>query len=112
MATKTELVNRTLRLLGVTRFGQETPGTLGVEVRAILDAYLLSLNEEVALDFDPTDESVPDERDFHLMVILSQLAGPGFGKPLDERILDRYERKLFAAVLGESDFVEPTTEDF
>ncbi|MGI9265167.1 MAG: hypothetical protein ACR2QU_09560 [Gammaproteobacteria bacterium] len=112
MATKTELVNRTLRLIGVTRFGQATEGTVLEEVLGMLDDYLLSLNEENPLDFDPTEDDVPDERMFHLVMLLAQLAGPGFGKPFNDAVVDKYERKLFAAILGPSDHVESGPQDF
>ena len=112
MATKQDVIRRVLRTLQIIRAGQDVPGDMYTEVLERFNSYLLGLNEECSLDFDPLADSIPDERVFFLEMAFSQIVSPSYGKPFSEALLERYERKFFASILGESDHIEPEVSNF
>ena len=111
MRTHRDVVQRAAFRIGLRRAGQDLDGTIYSELLAALEDYLLELDEEYPLDFDPTDATtVPSER-MGLLVPLFMYT-PVFDQfdqrraPTERLLLARdAKNKFFAAVIGESDFV-------
>lgn len=118
MRTHRDVVQRAAFRLGMRRAGQDLDGPVYAELLQTLQDFLLELDEETRLDFDPTDANdVPEERMGQLVPLfmyqpvfdqfdLRRAAG-------DRLVLERdARRKFFAGVVGESDFDEEPVRDF
>ena len=118
MRTHRDIVQRAAFRIGLKRAGQDLEGNVYTELLNAFQDSLLELDEEQSLDFDPTDATfVPLERAplliswFMYQPVFDQFdnrRNPG------ERLLLGLDakRRLFAAVIGESDFVEPAAVDY
>ena len=98
--------------------GEGLSGTVYNRLLAAFQGYLLRLNEEVSLDFDPTDaDGVPDERYEVLATLFSY--HPVFHqfdrvhRPAERLLLaDEMKKRFFAAVIGDSDYIESTVGNY
>lgn len=77
---------------------------------------LLELDEEQALDFDPTDsDAIPEERMAQLVTIFRHsIIAETFDKVVDptNQLYDRAKYRMFAAILGDSDYIEDQPTDY
>ncbi len=118
MATHRDVVERAAFRIGLRRAGQQLEGSIYTELLSSLEDYLLELDEEYPLDFDPTDaNAVPAER-MGLLVPLYMYT-PVFDQfdkrraPEARLILEsNAKRKFFAAVVGDSDFVDEEPRNY
>lgn len=118
MPTHRDVVQRAAFRVGLKRAGQDLAGAIYVELLNALQDYLAELDEEYPLDFDPTDaDAVPSER-MGLLVPLFMYT-PVFdqfdmrrGAGEREILAIAAKRKFFAAVVGDSDYIEPEVRDF
>lgn len=115
MKTHRDLIQQTLESLGVVMPG----GTIDHDeyrvANARLTAYLLELDSspQGPLDFDPTaTDEVPDERMSWLVTLFANLIAPQYGKPINYQERDLAQSRMFAAIIGESDFEEDQPRDF
>jgi len=118
MATHFDVVQRAAFRIGLRRAGQDLGGSIYTELLSAFQDFLLELDEEYSLDFDPTEaSSIPNERMAQLVPLF--MYTPVFDQ-FDERrnASDREalailsKRKFFAAVVGDSDFVEPESLNY
>jgi len=118
MATHRDVVQRAAFQVGLRRAGQDLEGAVYVELLNALTDYLLELDEEQSLDFDPTEaSSIPDERMAQLVPLF--MYTPVFDQfdlrrnPSDrEALAARSLRRFYAAVVGDSDFIEAEARDY
>jgi hypothetical protein len=118
MRTHRDVVQRAAFRIGLRRAGQDLEGNIYQELLEALEDLLLELNEEVALDFDPTAaEEVPEERMGGLVPLL--MYSPVFdqfdlrrGPGERELLYERAQTRFYASVTGESDYIEPEPRDF
>ena len=118
MPTHRDVVQRAAFRLGIRRAGQDLDGPVYVEFLDALEDYLAELDEEYPLDFDPTDaNAVPNGRMGLLVpLFMYQAVFDQFdlrrGAGEREALAAMAKRKFFAAVVGDSDFVEDETANF
>ena len=116
--THRDVVQRAAFRIGLKRAGQDLEGPMYAELLAALQDFLLELDEEQNLDFDPTDDDViPDERMGQIvpLFMLSQVFDPfDQRRSASERelLFRAYKRRFFAGVVGESDFVDEEPRDY
>ena len=118
MRTHRDIVQRAAFRIGLKRAGQDLEGAIYGELLTSFQDSLYELDEEQSLDFDPTDEdAIPEER--APLLISWFMYTPVFDqfdqrRAPSERLLLGLDakRRLFAAVLGESDHIEQEPVDF
>lgn len=110
--THSDVVQRAAFRIGMKQAGQDLAGNIYNELLVALQDFLLELDEEQSLDFDPTNDSeVPEERMGGLVPLFAY--SPVFDQfdnrrtPVERELLfAQAKRRFFASVIGESDFVE------
>ena len=115
MKTRRDLIQRTLESLQVVRPGGAIPADVYRSAGARLKDYLLELDEDPRgpLDFDPTaGDEIPDERMSLLTACFAGIIAPQYWFPVDPVAWERAQSRLFAAIIGESDFVEDPPRDY
>ena len=116
--THRDVVQRAAFRIGMKQAGQDLEGNIYNELLDALQDYLLELNEEQSLDFDPTDaDAVPEERMGGLVPLFAY--SPVFDQfdqrrgPVERELLHAAaKRRFFASVIGESDFVEDYARNY
>lgn len=115
--TKNDIVKRALQRLGVVRVGSSVDGNLSTYGNEALDDLLYEINEDIELDFDPTETSIPNERAASLANLLRY--SPALDQfdtrsgPTERAVMFRAAKTRFlASVIGPSDFIEDPSRDF
>lgn len=112
MATKTDLITRALTRMGVVRVGQPVPARLFKDALEFVNDYLLELDEDLPLDFDPTaDDEIPDERMSALTALCANYLAPNYGKPRNIQEIEYYKRRLYALIYPD-DHISSEPMDF
>ena len=114
MKSRRDLIQRTFESLGIVRPGGNIQGDMFRSADQRLQDYLLELDEDPRgpLDFDPTASAIPDERMSLLSMCFAGIVGPQYGFPVDPLAWERAQSRLFAAIIGPSDFIEDEPRDF
>lgn len=115
--TRAELIKRTLYRMGTVRVGADVPGAMYEFVNDSLTDLLYEINEDISLDFDLTEDEVPEERAASLANLLRY--SPALDvydtkQPPAERSLlfTRAHGRFIASVIGESNYVEDVPRDY
>lgn len=80
----------------------------------MLQDMLLALNEDLddGLDFDPTNDSIPDERVPSLANLFRLHYAPVIGREVSEDSMRIAKHQFFRGVIGPSDYVNAEPRDF
>ena len=105
-------MERTLERNGIKRPGQPADGSILAFADDVLKNKLLAMNEVTPLDFDPTGDSIPEERVHWLTEILWQLISGAFDRQFNPAVLTYAEGQLLASVVGPSDFVDEEPRNY
>lgn len=116
--THSDVVQRAALIVGLRRSGQDLDGSLFVELKDAFTDLLRDLNEDVGLDFDPTDGTdIPEARAGRLASLL--VLQPIFDQfdrtrtPTERAVVETVARKrFFGQVVGRSDFIEDEVRDY
>lgn len=116
--TRRDIIDHAALEIGLGRQGQSLGGNVFNHFDSALSALLLELDDECELDWDVSvDGEIPDERSRILTQVFM------YATPLDrydrrrtpadrELLYERHKRRLFAAVIGDTDFVEEPPRNF
>lgn len=118
MRTKNDIVKRAFERLGVVRVGAEVPGQLNSYGLDALNDLLYEIEEDVTLDFDASSSTaIPEARASSLSDLLRY--SPALDQfdtkqaPSERALMFRNaKRRFYGAVVGPSDHLEPTAEDY